>query len=177
MADANWEKVKEIFSDAKQCGRDEREAFLDAACGDDENLRREVESLLSSFDEASGFLGESAVGEVASMVLAEKHQLEKGERLAHYEIVRQIGAGGMGEVYLAADKKLDRKVALKILNEKFSKHESNLQRFIREAKAASALNHPNILVIHESAKRMKRITSSANTSKAKLCAKSSRKRL
>ncbi|HJZ12956.1 MAG TPA: serine/threonine-protein kinase, partial [Acidobacteriota bacterium] len=70
-------------------------------------------------------------------------------RFGHYEIIRQIGIGGMGEVYLAKDKKLDRRVAIKILNEKFSRDESNLKRFVREAKAASALNHPNILVIHE----------------------------
>ncbi|MFN2393884.1 MAG: protein kinase, partial [Pyrinomonadaceae bacterium] len=75
--------------------------------------------------------------------------LERGKCLGHYEIIRQIGAGGMGEVYLAADKVLNREVAIKILNENFSHDESNLQRFISEAKAASALNHPNILVIHE----------------------------
>ncbi len=79
----------------------------------------------------------------------EPQSLEAGKSFGHYEIIKQIGAGGMGEVYLAEDKKLDRKVAVKILNEKFAKHESNLQRFIKEAKAASALNHPNILVIHE----------------------------
>ncbi|MFN2393877.1 MAG: serine/threonine-protein kinase, partial [Pyrinomonadaceae bacterium] len=72
-----------------------------------------------------------------------------GKCFGHYEIIEQIGAGGMGEVYLALDKKLDRKVAVKILNEHFSQHDANLQRFIREAKSASALNHPNILVIHE----------------------------
>ncbi len=72
-----------------------------------------------------------------------------GECFNQYEIIKQIGAGGMGEVYLAIDKKLDRKVAVKILNEKFAQHESNLRRFTQEAKAASALNHPNILVIHE----------------------------
>ncbi len=75
--------------------------------------------------------------------------LSAGRKLGRYEIRKKIGAGGMGEVYLAQDKKLDRKVAVKILNEKFSRDESNLNRFIQEAKAASSLNHPNILVIHE----------------------------
>ncbi len=74
---------------------------------------------------------------------------KKASILGHYEIIRELGSGGMGEVYLAKDQKLDRQVAVKILNEKFSNDESNLSRFIREAKAASALNHPNILVIHE----------------------------
>jgi len=112
-------------------------------------LRREVEKLLDSFAEDS-FMEQPAAREVASVIIkAETKNLEAGKCFGHYEIVRQIGAGGMGEVYLAQDKKLDRKVAIKILNEKFSRHESNLQRFIQEAKAASALNHPNILVIHE----------------------------
>jgi eukaryotic-like serine/threonine-protein kinase len=75
--------------------------------------------------------------------------LKSGTVIGHYEIIEQIGAGGMGEVYLARDKKLDRKVAVKILNSQFSRHESNLNRFVQEAKAASALNHPNILIIHE----------------------------
>ena len=77
------------------------------------------------------------------------NQLEIGQEIGHYKIVKKIGSGGMGEVYLAKDKKLDRKVAIKILNEQFSRDESNLNRFISEAKAASALNHPNILTIHE----------------------------
>src|SRR5688500_8824750 len=90
-----------------------------------------------------------AVAKVADMIEVESKKLEAGKCFGHYEIIEQIGAGGMGEVYLARDKKLDRQVAIKILNEKFSQHESNLQRFTQEAKAASALNHPNILVIHE----------------------------
>src|SRR6476661_3881777 len=75
--------------------------------------------------------------------------LESNTNLSHYRIIRKIGAGGMGEVYLAEDTKLDRKVALKILNERFAAHESNLKRFVKEAKAVSSLNHPNILIIHE----------------------------
>ena len=68
---------------------------------------------------------------------------------AHYEIVSPIGSGGMGEVFLARDTKLDRQVAIKFLNQKFSKDEALLNRFIQEAKAASALNHPNILTVYE----------------------------
>lgn len=76
-------------------------------------------------------------------------KMEKGTKLGHYKIHSKIGAGGMGEVFLAEDTNLDRKVALKILNERFAAHESNLDRFVKEAKAVSALNHPNILIIHE----------------------------
>ena len=69
--------------------------------------------------------------------------------IAHYRIISKIGAGGMGEVYLAQDTKLDRKVAIKFLNPEFGKDDDKLRRFIQEAKAASALNHPNILTVYE----------------------------
>ncbi len=75
--------------------------------------------------------------------------MNKGKTLAHYRILKKIGAGGMGEVYLAEDTKLDRKVAIKFLNEEFSRESEELLRFIQEAKAASALNHPHILTVYE----------------------------
>lgn len=75
--------------------------------------------------------------------------LTAGAKLGRYEIRSKIGEGGMGEVYLAQDTKLDRKVAIKFLSEKYSKDSDKLNRFIQEAKAASALNHPNILTVHE----------------------------
>src|SRR5436190_9132939 len=76
-------------------------------------------------------------------------ELSAGTVLSHYRIVSRIGSGGMGEVYLAQDTKLDRNVAIKFLNEEFSGDSNKLHRFIQEAKAASALNHPNILTVHE----------------------------
>ncbi len=149
MADENWQKMREIFDSALRRKPEERRNYLIEACGRDKTLFREVESLLSSLDSAEDFMETPAVAKVADVIEAETKQLEQGKCFGHYEIIEQIGAGGMGEVYLARDKKLDRKVAVKILNEKFSQDESNLQRFVSEAKAASALNHPNILVIHE----------------------------
>ncbi len=149
MSDKSWEKAKEIFGDALKLAPADRLRFLDGVCAGDDETRREVESLFASYDDAESFMENPAVGEVAEVIAAEKNKLESGKCFGHYEIISQLGAGGMGEVYLAADKKLDRRVAIKILNEKFSRHESNLQRFIQEAKAASALNHPNILIIHE----------------------------
>ena len=75
--------------------------------------------------------------------------IDAGTRLGHYEIISQLGAGGMGEVYLAHDAKLDRKVALKILSAELAANKDRIGRFVQEAKAASALSHPNIITIHE----------------------------
>jgi serine/threonine protein kinase len=149
MTDDNWQKVREVFDSALRYRPEERRNFVHQACGEDKLLLAEVESLLSSLDSAENFLETPAVAKVVSIIVAEPKQLEAGKCFGHYEIIKQLGAGGMGEVYLARDKKLDRQVAVKILNEKFNRDESSLQRFISEAKAASALNHPNILVIHE----------------------------
>ena len=148
MSNENWNQAKQLFADAMKVAPENRLAFLDEVCRGDAETRREVESLLASLDDAGSFMQQPAAHEVADFIRQNK-PLEAGRSFGHYEIVRQIGAGGMGEVYLAKDTKLDRRVAVKILNEKFAKHESNLQRFTKEAKAASALNHPNILVIHE----------------------------
>ncbi len=150
MNSERWQKVKKLFDVVIELAPAGRKRFLDESCGTDDNLRREVENLLASFEDAESFLETPAAAEVASVIIKrETKNLEAGKCFGHYEILRQIGAGGMGEVYLAADKKLDRQVAVKILNEQFARHASNLERFTHEAKAASALNHPNILVIHE----------------------------
>src|SRR5687767_6533542 len=143
MADKHWEQVRKVFDDALRQKPEERARFVDAACGGDKTLFREVESLLSSLGNAESFMEAPAVVEVADAMQTETRKLEAGKCFGHYEIIEQIGSGGMGEVYLAKDKRLDRKVAVKILNEKFSQDESNLGRFVREAKAASALNHPS----------------------------------
>ncbi|MBA2493071.1 MAG: protein kinase, partial [Acidobacteria bacterium] len=149
MNQDHWQKVKGLFDAAVELTPQKRKRFLDKSCGKDDGLRCEVENLLDSFENAKSFMEQPAAKEVASFIIEPGGKLQSGTSFGHYEIIQQIGAGGMGEVYLALDKKLDRQVAVKILNEKFSRHESNLNRFIHEAKAASALNHPNILVIHE----------------------------
>ena len=148
MDSERWQKVKGLFDVVVELAPDERGKFLAKSCGADDELRRDVEKLLASSDEAESFMESPAAEAVAGFKIEPKN-LAAGVSFGHYEIVKQIGAGGMGEVYLANDTKLERRVAVKILNEKFAAHESNLQRFIQEAKAASALNHPNILVIHE----------------------------
>jgi serine/threonine protein kinase len=145
----HWQKAKRIFDDA--CVKSPRPAPDSSVkfAGDDKTLLREVESLLSSIDSAGSFLETPAIAKFANVIGIQTKKLEAGKCFGHYQIINQIGVGGMGEVYLAKDNKLDRNVAIKILNEEFSQDESNLQRFVAEAKAASALNHPNILTIYE----------------------------
>ncbi|MEO6051350.1 MAG: protein kinase [Pyrinomonadaceae bacterium] len=149
MTPERWQKIKGVFDAALEIESSKRIKFVDNACVDDAELRNEVQKLLDSFENAESFIEQPAAGEVASLILEPKQSLKDGQSLAHYKILRQIGIGGMGEVYLAKDEKLDRRVAIKLLNEQFSRDKSNLERFIQEAKAASGLNHPNILVIHE----------------------------
>lgn len=149
MADEKWQNVRKIFDSALRQEPEKRDKFVRAACGNDIDLLAEVESLLSSHDGADSFLEMPAVARVAEVIESNVNRLERGTCFGHYEICEQIGSGGMGEVYLANDMKLDRQVALKVLSERLGHDKSNLQRFVHEAKAASALNHPNILVIHE----------------------------
>jgi serine/threonine-protein kinase len=149
MADERWQKVREVFDAALRHRPEDRQNYLNEVCGHDPHLMAEVKSLLASSDNSEGFLEQPAVAAVADLIHSQANRLKPGTRLSHYEVIRQINSGGMGEVYLAQDQKLDRRVAIKILNQRFSEDGSSLQRFTREAKAASALNHPNILVIHE----------------------------
>lgn len=149
MINENWQKVREIFDLTLREKPEDRPAFIRRACGKNTELLAELESLLFSLNSAESFLETPAVAKVAELIEHENRKFENGKCIGHYEIVRQIGRGGMGEVYLVKDRKLNRNAAIKILNEKFARIESNLQRFISEAKAASALNHPNILTIYE----------------------------
>jgi len=149
VAEEHWQQAKRIFNDALRQKPEARARFVSEVCGDDKTLLREVESLLSSIDSAGSFLETPAIAKFANVIGVQTKKLEAGKCFGHYQIINQIGVGGMGEVYLAKDNKLDRNVAIKILNEEFSQDESNLQRFVAEAKAASALNHPNILTIYE----------------------------
>jgi serine/threonine-protein kinase len=149
MVDDNWIKVREVFDSALRRKPAERQKYVVKACDGDKSLLSEVQSLLDSLDSAESFLETPAVAKVAEEIGNNGRKLEKGASLGHYEIIKPIGTGGMGEVYLAMDLKLDRQAAIKILNEKFEQDQSNLNRFVKEAKSASALNHPNIVIIHE----------------------------
>ena len=147
--DDNWRKVREIFDSAIRRQPEERQKFVAAACGEDQSLRVEVESLLSSLDAAEVFLETPVVSKVAGVIHPKTILLESGTQLQHYEIVKQIGAGGMGEVFLAKDTNLNRKVALKLLAAHITEEQNGISRFRQEAFATSALNHPNIVTIYE----------------------------
>ncbi|HSB10276.1 MAG TPA: protein kinase [Blastocatellia bacterium] len=158
MTPSRWQRIEELFHSALQRKPDEHREFLIENCKGDPELRRQVEALLESHQEAGDFIEEAPLaGAISSIVEASADETAKadatraltGRRVGHYEIQSLIGAGGMGEVYLARDLKLDRPVALKILPAEFIQDEAQLQRFEREARAASALNNPNIITIHE----------------------------
>ncbi len=144
-----WTTVKRIHQSALDRDPSERAAFLNESCGDDETLRREVESLLTYATEAESFLERPAV-DIASKPPGESHEASLvGRTVSHYQVLSLLGAGGMGEVYLAHDPRLDRTVALKILPGELAADADRMQRFTREAKAASALNHPNVATIYD----------------------------
>jgi len=143
-----WEHAKQIFVNAIGVAPDERLRFVERECSGNEALYNEVKSLLDSYKDDS-FLETPAVTQLAETLSFDTPELTSEQSFGHFKIIRQLGKGGMGEVYLAEDTKLSRKVAIKVLNKRIGAHADNIERFTREARAASALNHPNILVIHE----------------------------
>jgi serine/threonine protein kinase/Tol biopolymer transport system component len=149
MKPDRWQKVKEIFQAALDRSPADRSAFVSEACSGDEELRREVQSLMSSDGRSGTFLDSPAYEAAADMLVRQKSELKSGHTIAAYEILSFISRGGMGEVYLAQDRRLSRKVALKLLPAAFTKDDERLRRFEQEARAASALNHPNIITIYE----------------------------
>jgi serine/threonine protein kinase/WD40 repeat protein len=152
MKPERWHQVEQLCQAALDCTEGQRAAFLDRACAGDDALRREVDSLLKHQATAKKFIEVPALEVAAKVAAVEQVRSLVGQKISHYQIVSLLGAGGMGEVYLAKDSNLGRQVALKLLPAQFTQDASRLlrlRRFEQEAKAASALNHPNIVTIHE----------------------------
>ena len=145
MTPERWQQVEALFQEALEREAPERTSFLDHACAGDKELKDETTSLIAAFDEAGAFIEQPAMSQDAHVLLSGNIDREIGP----YRIIDRLGAGGMAEVYLAQDTRLNRLVALKLLPSYFASDHARLRRFQSEARAASALNHPNILTIHE----------------------------
>jgi serine/threonine protein kinase/Tol biopolymer transport system component len=144
------QQITRIFHSAIAREPPERAPYLDGACGDDEALRHEVEALVKSHESAGSFIDSPAYEQGAQLLSTGRAEHKRaGQSIGPYKIISLVGAGGMGEVYRAHDSRLGRDVALKLLPHSLAIGPESVRRFQQEARAASALNHPNILAIHD----------------------------
>lgn len=160
MTDERWAQIDQLLAKALELPAAEQANFLVEACGGNEELRQEVESLLVAHRQAEGdFLATPAIEVALGELAAEQHHFLVGQSLegqslvgktfGQYSLLSVLGTGGMGEVYLARDERLGRQLALKILPLKFVEDASRVERFARESRAVSALNHPNIVTVYD----------------------------
>jgi eukaryotic-like serine/threonine-protein kinase len=144
-----WRRLESLFYKALDLDPAARRAFVDECCAGDSALRKDLESLLASADQPIDFLHKPIQHAAQQVVLAKTSTLTPGARFGRYENIATVGAGGMGEVYLARDPQLRRNVALKLLAPALTQDDRALRRFEEEAIAASRLSHPNILTVYE----------------------------
>src|SRR5947209_2879601 len=149
MTSERWQQIEQLFHSALEREPAQRAAFLAEACAGDDSLRREIETLIASHEGAENFMETPASDVAAEMLSHAQSRLEMGQQLGEYRVLSLLGTGGMGEVYLAEDPRLNRLIALKLLPAHFTIDSGRVRRFEQEARAASALNHPNIITIHE----------------------------
>ncbi len=149
MSPERWQQIERLYFAALERAPEERAAFLAEACAGDESLHHEVVSFIAADDRIGSFL-EAPADAVATAPLAIAPPPSMiGQTLGHYQIVSLLGKGGMGEVYLAQDARLGRKIALKLLPPHFTQDAQRVRRFEQEGRAASVLNHPNIITIYD----------------------------
>jgi serine/threonine protein kinase len=142
MNPERWRQIDNLLERALELAPIQRRAFLDEACANDGELRQEVESLLTAHERAGNALSSPPLA-VTRQKQADSPQSLMGQSLSHYQILSRLGEGGMGIVYKARDQHLDRFVAIKVLPTELVADPDRKRRFVQEAKAASALNHPN----------------------------------
>jgi Tol biopolymer transport system component/serine/threonine protein kinase len=149
MTPERWQQVERLYQAALEREPSQRAAFLQEACAGDEGVRQEVESLLAYEPQAEGFIEAHALQTAAQGLSADQARSLAGGQIGSFKVLSLIGAGGMGEVYRARDIRLGREVAVKVLPAEVASDRDRLRRFLREARSASTLNHPNVATIHE----------------------------
>jgi len=145
MSSKRYARVKQVFAGARELSPPERAGFLELECAGDEALRSEVEELLEAEERCAG----DALDRALTSEPRAGAPAAPPETLGSYELRRFLGRGGMGEVYLAYDPRLDREIALKVLPEELADDPVRRERFLREARAVAALDHPSIATLHE----------------------------